>query len=241
MTASLLVLAVAGTVDGSFERASEAYHRGDFAEAVAGYERVIALGVGEPDLYYNLGSAYLRLGRVGHAIWGYERALGLAPDHEDAAWNLGVARKQVLRRDKLEGGAVEPFWIRAVTAIRLPTLMVSFLVVYLGLFAALLARRWAGGVGRAGLGAAAALLFSLSVVLGVFLAGRDYHDDHVKRGIVLPDEVSVAEGPEESARVAFRIHGGLKVRLMDREDEWVRVRLLNGLEGWVRDREVGRL
>lgn len=238
---SLLLFALANTADGWFERASEAYHRGDFAEAAAGYERVIAFGVNEPDLYYNLGTAYLRSGRVGHAIWGYEKALMLAPGHEDAAWNLEVARKQVRQRDKLEGGAADPLWIRAVTAFERPTLVLSFLAVYLGFFAALLARRWMGGVGRAGLGAAAALLGTFAIVLGGLLAGHDYHDRNVELGIVLPDEVSVSEGPEDSARIGFRVHGGLKVRLMERDDDWVRVRLRNGLEGWVRDREVGRL
>jgi SH3 domain-containing protein len=238
-----LLAALALNAAQTFEHANEDYYRGDFAAAAAGYERVLALGVGGADLYYNLGNAYLRAGKTGHAIWGYERALVLAPDDEDVAWNLRAAREQAESRfrDRLMGDASEPLWIRAVTWAGRPALMWTFLSVYTMFFVALLVRRKLRGVARAGVGAGAALLGVAVLLSGSLLFGRMAHDRHVRRGIVLPDEVSVTEGPEARAHVAFVVHGGLKVRLVDRDTDWVRVRLPNGLEGWVHDRDVGRL
>jgi SH3-like domain-containing protein len=31
-----------------------------------------------------------------------------------------------------------------------------------------------------------------------------------------------------------QVHAGLRVRLLERDQDWLRVRLANGLEGWVR-------
>lgn len=243
MTALVLAALALTPVDDWFERANQDYYRGDFSSAAAGYERVLALGVPAPDLYYNLGNAYLRANRIGHAIWSYQRALGLAADDEDVAWNLRAARRQARSRwqDRLQGEAGDPLWIRAVTVAGRPALTALFSSVYVAFFVALLARRWVRGVPRAGLGAGAALLAVCVLVFGALLGGRAYHDRHVRRGIILPDEVAVTEGPEDGARVAFQLHGGHEVRLMERESGWVRVRLGNGLEGWLKDRDVGRL
>jgi len=38
-----------------------------------------------------------------------------------------------------------------------------------------------------------------------------------------------------------QIHAGLRVRLLERDQDWLRIRLANGLEGWLRDQDVGRL
>ena len=37
------------------------------------------------------------------------------------------------------------------------------------------------------------------------------------------------------------MHGGLRVRVLEREHDWVRVRLANGLEGFLRAEDVGLL
>jgi SH3-like domain-containing protein len=63
----------------------------------------------------------------------------------------------------------------------------------------------------------------------------------VHEGVILPDEVTVKDGPSPGASTAFQLHAGLKVRLVEHDQEWVRVRLPNGLEGWMRDAELGRL
>ena len=65
--------------------------------------------------------------------------------------------------------------------------------------------------------------------------------ERIPFGVVLPDEVAVKEGADPNYRTSFEVHAGLRVRLLDREQDWVRIRLANGLEGWVRDGALGRL
>ena len=65
--------------------------------------------------------------------------------------------------------------------------------------------------------------------------------DRIPFAVVLPDMVAVKEGADTSYRTSFEVHAGLRVRLLDRDQDWVRVRLANGLEGWLRAEDVGRL
>ena len=45
----------------------------------------------------------------------------------------------------------------------------------------------------------------------------------------------------DSYRTSFAAHAGLRVRVVDRDQDWLRVRLANGLEGWVKAQEIGRI
>jgi SH3-like domain-containing protein len=83
---------------------------------------------------------------------------------------------------------------------------------------------------------------ALAVVgTGTLLGGRLYLADRVERAIVLPDTVQVKEGPDPNYNAVFNVHAGLRVRITEKEQDWVRVRLSNGLEGWVLERDLGRL
>jgi SH3-like domain-containing protein len=88
--------------------------------------------------------------------------------------------------------------------------------------------------------AGAAILGTGALLAGILLLGR-MNLDRIPFGIVLPDMVAVKEGADSAYRTSFEVHAGLRVRLLDRDQDWVRVRLANGLEGWLRAEDVGRL
>ena len=128
-----------------------------------------------------------------------------------------------------------------VTALPASTQTWLFLGLYLGCFALLFVRRRAADDLRAPLGAAAALRGRAAPPWPApLLAGRAALD-RIPFGVVLPDEVAVKEGADPNYRTSFEVHAGLRVRLLEREQDWMRIRLANGLEGWVRDSTVGRL
>jgi tetratricopeptide (TPR) repeat protein len=232
----------ADRVDEAWRRGNDAYLRGDYAAAVAAYQELDRQGLVSSDLYFNLGDAYYRQGSLGPAIWAFERAAAADPDDEDARYNLAQARKVADRRahDKIEGADRDPVWMRVVTALGPATETWLFVAVYLGFFAALLARRRAGDHARALLGAAAAILGLGALLSGSVVAGRALLE-RVPFGIVLPDAMPVKEGADTNYRTSFELHAGLRVRLLERDQDWLRIRLPNGLEGWVRDRDIGRL
>lgn len=244
LLAALLAPAAARAdrVDEAWKRGNDAYLHGDYDAAVAAYEELDRQGVVSPDLYFNLGDAYFKKGALGPAIWAFERAAALDADDEDVRYNLEQSRKLAARqaRDRIEGEDRDPLWIRAVTAVSPSTETWTFLVLYLGLFALLFARRRASEDARPALGAAAAIVLFATLIAGGALAGRAVLS-RVPFGVVLPDSLAVKEGADVNYKTGFQVHAGLRVRLLEHDQDWLRIRLANGLEGWVRARDIGRL
>ncbi|HEY3354268.1 MAG TPA: SH3 domain-containing protein, partial [Polyangia bacterium] len=174
----------------------------------------------------------------------YERALQLDPDQADARRNLAAARQAAERfgKDRVEGTLRDPFWVRAVTSMTRAHLLWLFLAVYYLCFAAVIALRYVPpSLKRAALGTAAAFLGLAAALAGTLFFGRLAYERLVHVGVVLPDEVAVKDGPGPGSRGAFELHAGLKVRLLEQDQEWIRVRLQNGLEGWMREADLGKL
>jgi tetratricopeptide (TPR) repeat protein len=232
----------ADRADEAWRRGNDAYLHGDYDAAVAAYEELDRQGVVSPDLYFNLGDAYYRKGSLGSAVWAFERAASLDPDDDDVRYNLEQTRKVAARRarDKIEGEDRDPLWIRVVTALSPSTETWLFVVLYVGLFAALFVRRQAGTDARPALGAGAALLACAAALSGALLLGR-VHLERVPFAVILPEAAAVREGADVNYRTSFQLHAGLRVRVIERDQDWLRIRLGNGLEGWVRRQDVGRL
>lgn len=252
LAAALLALAAparADLLDDVWKRGNDAYLRGDYAAAVAAYEQLDRQQVVSAELTFNLGNAYYRQGQLGRAVWCWERSLAIDPDQEDARYNLDQARKVEGTRvhDKIEGAEREPIWVRAVSQLGTATETWLFVGLYVALFVALglrgRARRRAapedaehGG----GWTALAAILGVGAALAGLLLIGR-VAMDRMPSGVVLANQADVKEGADPNYKTTFQVHAGLRVRLLDRDQDWVRIRLANGLEGWVRGADVGQL
>jgi tetratricopeptide (TPR) repeat protein len=232
----------ADRLDEAWKRGNEAHLRGDYAAAAAAYEQLDKQHVVSADLYYNLGVTYFRQQKLGRAIWAFERALVVSPDDDDARFNLAQARKLASQRahDKLEGAEREPLWVRVVTYLAPSTEVWLFCGLYLGCFALLFLRRSMAHDSRLAVTTGAALLGTGALLAGLLVLGR-VNLDRIPAGVILPDQVAVKEGADSNFRTSFKVHGGLRVRVLDREQDWLRIRLANGLEGYVRAEDVGTL
>jgi len=232
----------ADLLDEAWKRGNEAHLRGDYAAAAAAYEQLDQQQVASADLYYNLGVTYFRQGHLGRAIWAFERALVFAPDDDDARFNLAQARKLAGQRahDKLEGAEREPLSTRIVTHLGPSTEVWLFCGLYLGCFVLLFVRRGMAHDSRLAVTTGAVILGVGAALAGLLVLGR-MQLDRIPMAIVLPDQVAVKEGADSNFRTSFEVHGGLRVRVLEREHDWLRVRLANGLEGFVRGEDVGLL
>ena len=235
-------LAEADVYDEAWKQGNAAYLAGDWERAAAAYDQLDRQAVASADLYYNMGVTYFRLGNLGRAVWAFERAVQLEPNDEDARFNLAQIRKLLTRRttDKIEGSEQDPLWIRAVSAMTASTQTWLFVIFYLLTFWFLFWRLRVPKESRATWNAAAALTGVAAVLAGTMLMGRAALD-RIPFGIVLADEVAAKEGADANYRTNFQIHAGLRVRLLEQDQSWMRIRLANGLEGWVRATDIGKL
>lgn len=223
-----------------FAQANEAYSREDYAAAIQGYERLLERGLHGADLLYNLGTAYLAKGDLGYAVLHLERARREGGDAPDVEAQLAVARSRQL--DQVVGAqAEEPFLTRLTAATHAQASGWVFLSAWLVLFMALFAFRLQTR-GRRGW-TVVAILSALALALpsGGILAAHAYAAQAVTEAVIVAPTARARELPRKDAKVAFELHGGLKVRALERAGGFVRIRLPNGLEGWTEEAALVKL
>jgi hypothetical protein len=226
-----------------FAEGNVAYQQGNWSKAIEDYEALVEDGVVHEDLYYNLGNAYFRDGKLGQAIFNYERALRVEPGMSDAEYNLEVAREVVAERgeSRLKGAEVDPWWVRLATFFSMSQLGVVLLIMMLllcGLLTALVFLPT--GFLRTSLLVLVAFMGVGIATSGSLLALHRYVVDNVHQGILVSDLTVMREGPDATLAERGQLHPGLRVRILGQEGDWLLIRLANGVEGWVPESSVGR-
>ena len=214
----------------------EAYSEGQWSEAEADWTAVAGLGISSPELEYNLGNVYFKLGDYARATLHYERALKLDPSYGDARFNLELTQGFI--QDKID--SVPEFflkqWSRKLSyAMSCDAWAVCFLLLLalaLGLAVVFLLSRASGARKASFFGGIAALVLSLCC-LGFALsqkADRARNDS----AIIMKPVTSVKSSPaSESSKDLFVLHEGTKVRILDRIGDWQNIELSDGRQGWL--------
>ena len=235
--------AAGSSLRGLFEWANVAASRGDHANAIAGYRKLIEAGVHDPDVYFNLGTSFAQSGDFPRAILNYERALLLRPNETQASENLRDAEKALEeQRAELEGEATiqrsssisdAAYGNVSEDALAYALLLANW-VFFLAL-AAVSTGRWKHRSIYALLLAAGAVL--LVAALGLATKAGLLRDG--PRVVTLEDRVVLREGPDPRAQLRGEARGGDRGELIGRDGDFVKLRLVSGLEGWTTGSGVG--
>ena len=220
-----------------FFEANRAYRKDQFQEAVDGYLKLIANGIENGHLYYNLGNAYYRLGDLGKAILFFERARLLLPRDDDLIFNLTHARNQTV--DAVAD--VQTFSLSDFLGLDSLNLYEAFLVFTIinGFFFFILGIRlykkneWSFY-----------LSIFLAIIIGIAgcaLALKWYQVTTDDRAVVLSDEVEVRAGPDPGDTALFKIHEGTIVHHERSEGEWVLLHLSKDKRGWASSKQLERI
>lgn len=214
---------------------NQSYEAGQYAEAVEIYESIVAAGVQNSALYYNLGNAYFKQGDLGRAILNYRRAQSLAPRDADVAANLSVARSQTL--DKLEADEGPLTNLVQVAEEWLTLSEASMLALFLWVLASLFAIVAILSVRLRRISLWIMALLGVLLLMGLFsMANRYYVQQTSPPAVIVAQEVDVTSGPGTGQQylVEFSLHTGAEVRLLESRPGWRRVALPgNDFQGWV--------
>ena len=222
-----------------FEQAGAAYYREDYASAQANYQKLLDHGFGGPDVLYNLGTTELAKGELGPAILHLERARREGAEGDVDA-NLALARSRQL--DKVVGAPIEePLASRIADAFQGRTVGITFLAAWALAFLALIARRFSRARLRTVAGAIAAGAFVVALTSGTLLALSAWSRASDVEAVVLPKSLPARAFPESGAKVAFEIHEGLTVRVLESAEGFVHIQLANGKDGWVEKSGIERI
>ena len=208
--------------------------QGYYQQAIAGYEQLIAAGIHNARLYYNLGNAYFRLNDLGHSILYYRRSLRLEPGNRQIQANLSYARSR--RLDQIDVGSqrsllhqlifwqnefsIQTQWMLALT---------GYCLVWSGAFAHLFWRRPSLLWGMAG-AAFFCLVFAGSTLL------THYQNTTSRAGVIVAEEVVVRKGNGESytPQLPQPLHAGTEFVVLEARGSWLAIQLDNGTSGWIR-------
>jgi len=228
-------LGAANQADYLFQQGNEAYKNNQYSEAITHYESILRMGKTSASVYYNLGNAYYKNNQLGKAIVNYERALLLAPHDGDIEFNLHIAQLRIV--DKIaapEFDYIFKVWQSIKYTLSLNQWMLSlfFLMILITLLIILqwfIKNRGVQNIVRQVLAPLAGIF-----IFGIFLFGiRVREDISIKNAVILEQKVNVVSEPAANATEVFALHEGVKVRIIDRSGNFVRIRLSDGKDGWL--------
>lgn len=220
---------------GLYNEANALYRASQFNEAREKYLQAAASGSRDWRLFYNLGNAHFKVGKIGAAIVWYERALRLKPRDEDIVANLRFLNR--VKKDQEPESHGNPVWEFFAGVFSFPTLnelsVASSITLFL-LVATGVRHVWrpdsSGPQRWLGLG----VLAGVTLACAVWLGSRAVYEEDLQEAVIAASLATARSGPDERQTTVLVIHEGTKVRIDRFEGEWALVRLANGLGGWMR-------
>jgi tetratricopeptide (TPR) repeat protein len=218
-----------------FLQANQAYKSGDFQAAANGYEKLVASGLDNGELLYNLGNAYLKKGAIGSAIFNYRKAELFMSRDADLEANLQYALGQATDRIDCSDSFLKTacFWYARLSCSELCYI---FLAANAFFWMLLIIKFF---IRAEMLGISLYIALFLSLLFGGSFGVKLYNTAYICSGVVLAGEVMVRSGSSASDTVLFKLHEGAELTVDDQENEWLRISLCDGKKGWVQKSCVG--
>ena len=229
--------------ESTLKEAEEAYAKEDYTQAIELYESVLKSYGESAMVYYNLGNAYYKAGKVAPAILNYERALLLNPGDSDTRFNLQVARQKTV--DKIEpiGEFFLTRWIGTVedvySADGWAKWGVASFLLFIGCLVLFFFSKW---IRLKKIGFFAGICFLLiSLVANLFADSQQDKLLHRADAIVFASTVTVKSSPDASGTDLFILHEGTKVTIKSMLGEWSEIQLEDGNVGWMPSKEIQQI
>ncbi len=227
------------------------YEQDDFVGAKDRFLAAALTRCQNPDLFYNLGNCYFRMGDFGRAILNYEKARRLAPRDASIAHNLSLARSSIV--DKIEPehhnilaqlflDIYSLFNVNEWTIVSLSlygafmVLLIAF-VVLKGRSRGMEARPGREKTRRIILRIAAVFLI-LVLFCGTNTVIKAYAFSNHNYGIVVSNLVKARSGPKDESAKVFELHSGTEVRVRNKMADWYQISIQSGLTGWLPKKSI---
>jgi tetratricopeptide (TPR) repeat protein len=223
-----------------FDEANKLYMEQKYEAAITKYESIVRNGYESGELYFNLGNAYYKSGKIQHAILNYERAKQLLPGDDDVQFNLALANAHLI--DKVE--SIPQLFIyewadMLLTIFSLETMLTMMYLLFLLTLISFSLFLFARSYEQKRYSLLAGMVFAFFLVIGVVnFTVQSYRESNTEYAIVMTDVANIKSAPDKSGNDLFVIHRGLKVQVLDSVNKWRKIRLVDGKVGWIPEQEV---
>lgn len=224
-----------------FRRGNETYEAEQFEEAIQYYEAILAEGIENGHVYFNLANAYFRTGDFGRAVLYFEKARRLAPRDHDIQHNLAYTRTFLIDKemgtDSLPGSLETLLILHRQTNTRETLWILAALSALLGLLILVkqLRFKWGDRVLFGYLRGAVWLLFVLQLGSAGF---KLWAEENLRYGVVLEDSVKATAAPASEEQL-LELNSGTRVRLETIRNGYAQIRLPNGVPAFIKEGQIG--
>ncbi|OQA91532.1 MAG: Tetratricopeptide repeat protein [Elusimicrobia bacterium ADurb.Bin231] len=218
-------IAFADNLTEDFDEACSLYKNGSYELAL---EKFLSLEKMSPSdsIYYNIGNAYYRLGKVGNAMVYYARAEKISPYDEDIEFNIKHISMMIDEKDYETSNFAKLkihycFFIFA---------LVSFI------FSLVLSIK----IARPGIRVFWPFLISLMLfIMGFWIYTWRFVRAKEHVAVILKNNAEVRTGPDESFKISAVLPEGKKVLVIRKSSDWIEIGIKSlAIKGWLPSREL---
>lgn len=221
----------ASDTEKAFHEANAMYATGNYEGAVKNLEWIISSGASSGNIYYNLGGAYFKTGKIGEAILNYERSRLLIPRDSDLLSNYEFVRSKMKQKDT----SPKKNWIfasldMAFSYLTYKELLGLVFVIYYIVFALIVLSIFIKGFRRS----LRPIIIVTVVMLLVCVEPLHQKIVYIRQsGIVTASITDARFEPLSRAETNFPLYEGMKVNILTRRGEWLKIKRPDGKIGWV--------
>ncbi|MDH5637323.1 MAG: hypothetical protein OEZ04_02410 [Nitrospinota bacterium] len=215
-----------------YNRANALFAKEQYAEALKLYE---SIPVQNPDLEYNIGATYLKMGATGKATLHFKRAERLRPGDEDTRANLELITNTKADREAFQERGIAATlleWLLELGSVEKVTYIALglYLASSCAALALILVRP---GAGRRRIAMAMTILIAATAFSGALAVARIISFEDRSHAVVMAEEAPARPDPSAHADPVFTLHEATVVRLGRVEGNYIFVTLASGHSGWV--------
>jgi tetratricopeptide (TPR) repeat protein len=225
------------------KEAESAYIQEDYTQAIELYESILKNYGASYEIFYNLGNACYKAGKIAPAILNYERALLINPGDKDVRFNLAIARLRTV--DKIEpiGEFLLVKWFRYIQNLfsvdTWAAIGIICFVLFIGCLILFFFSKWMR-LKKAGFYIGIGLLF-LVICSNIFAWNQKKALTDRREAIVFASTVTIKSSPDVSGTDLFVLHEGTKVHIKSTIGEWNEIELEDGNVGWIHQKDIEKI
>lgn len=217
-----------------FKAGNDAYDNQQYDSSLTIYQSILDQGVSSPELYKNMGTAAYKLDQVPEAVYFFEKGLKMSPGDADLIHNLQLANERIIDKSPENNNAGISGWLShalggtadswAILSVIAAILGGVLLLIYLFMASKTLKRL--GIIGGISLWVITLIFISISYLQFSVASSDDY-------GILFEPSIEVRNDPSDAASIAFVLHEGSKLRILDANENWYKISFGEEKVGWL--------
>jgi len=226
--------------ESELKEAETAYSAEQYDRAIEIYEAALRNYGDSYQIYYNLGNACYKRGKIADAILNYERALLIKPDDEDVRFNLELVKQQTVDKiEPIEDILPERIFRSIQNILSVDSWAAVGIIGFILLVLCLTSYFFAKWMRLRKLGFYLGILLVVIVIFANIFGYNQKRDLQNRNGaIVFAPTVTVKGSPDNSGTDLFVLHEGTKVFIRSTLGDWNEISLEDGNVGWIKKSDI---